>query len=105
MKSKVEAVVQALAPTNITELRSFLGLVRYNAKFIPRFADVIEPLCQLLRQGASFSWDDKTTQSFREVKQLLATCVHMFNPSLLPVVTTDTSDYGLGAVFQQRYGN
>lgn len=107
LKSKVEAVVHAPAPTNTTELRSFLGLVSYYAKFIPHFADIVEPLRQLLGQGASFSWDDKAAQSFRAVKQLLATCkaVQMFNPSLLPVVTTDASDYSMGAVLQQRYGN
>lgn len=107
LKSKVEAIVHAPAPTNTTELRSFLGLVSYYAKFVPHFADVVEPIRELLRQGASFSWGDKAAQSFRAVKQLLATskAVHMFNPSLLPVVTTDASDHGLGAVLQQRYGN
>lgn len=105
LKSKVEAVVHAPAPTNITELRSFLGLVSYYAKFMPHFADVVEPLRQLLGQGAFFSWDDKAAQSFRAVKQLLATCKAVQNPSLLPVVTTDASDYSMGAVLQQRYGN
>lgn len=107
LKSKVDAVVHAPAPAKITELRSFLGLVNYYAKFIPHFNDFVQPLRQLLRQGAPLSWDNKTTQTFREVEQLLATCkaVHKFYPSLLPIVTADDFHYGLGDLLQQMYGN
>ena len=36
--TKVEAILQAPAPRNITELRSFLGLVNYYGKFLPDLA-------------------------------------------------------------------
>lgn len=34
---KVKAVMQTPAPTNITELRAFIGLVMYYAKFIKKY--------------------------------------------------------------------
>ena len=42
--SKVEAIVNAPAPRNVAELRSFLGLVNYYAKFLPNLATT-PPLC------------------------------------------------------------
>ena len=34
-EAKVAAITGALAPTNVTELKSFFGLVNYYAKFSP----------------------------------------------------------------------
>ena len=38
-------------PTNIAELRSFLGLGTYLGSFIPNFGDLVTPLRTLLRKG------------------------------------------------------
>ena len=38
LPSKVEAIVNAPAPENVQQLRSFLGLVNYYGKFIPNLA-------------------------------------------------------------------
>ena len=43
-EEKVMAFRDAKAPQNSFEIRSFLGLVQYSAKFIPDFATVSEPL-------------------------------------------------------------
>ena len=45
---KVEAICKAPKPKNITELRSFLGLVNYYRKFISQLASITQPLNQLL---------------------------------------------------------
>ena len=42
---KVKAIMDAPAPRDVAELRSFLGLVNYYAKFLPDLATVLSPLC------------------------------------------------------------
>ena len=44
---KVKAVVEAREPKNAAEVRSFLGLVNFTARFIPDLSTVSAPLCQL----------------------------------------------------------
>ena len=38
MEAKVKAVLKAREPENAAEVRSFLGLVNFNARFIPDLA-------------------------------------------------------------------
>ena len=53
-ESKVEAVVNAREPESVAEVRSFMGLVNFSAKFIPNLATVSEPLRQLTPKGVTF---------------------------------------------------
>ena len=41
--SKLQAIQQAPAPRNVTELRAFLGLLNYYGKFIPNLSTMIHP--------------------------------------------------------------
>ena len=50
--SKVRAIRDAPSPTNITELKSFLGLLNYYHKFLPNLATILAPLHQLLQKDA-----------------------------------------------------
>src|SRR5579863_10557988 len=47
---KVTAVQKQLVPTNLLELRQFLGLASYYRKFIQGFGEIAVPLNQLLRK-------------------------------------------------------
>lgn len=94
-------------PTCLKTLQSFLGLTGYYAKFLHHYADLVEPLRNMLRQGQQFSWSEDAQRSFERVKARLACApvIKMFDPSLPVVVTTDASDIGLGAVLQQLVGS
>ena len=45
---KITAVTEWPQPTTVTEVRSFLGFVRYYRRFIPNFSKVAKPLDQLI---------------------------------------------------------
>ena len=68
--SKVRAIRDAPSPTNITELKSFLGLLNYYHKFLPNLATILAPLHQLLQKDAVWKWTQKQEDSFMKAKSL-----------------------------------
>ena len=55
---KIEAIKNAAAPSNASEVRSLLGMAQYVAKSIPIFASITAPLRALTRQDVLWQWDD-----------------------------------------------
>ena len=49
--AKTEAIKATPPPSNVSDLRSFLGTCGYVSKFIPGYANVFEPLRKLTRKG------------------------------------------------------
>ena len=96
--AKIRAITEVSQPTNVTQLKAFLGLVNYYAKL--DLATKLAPLYQLLKQDTQWEWLDQQEQSFQEVKQLLSTpsvLVH-FDDRKPIVVPCDASPFGIGAV-------
>ncbi len=48
-QDKIEAVLNAPHPENVSQLRSYLGLVNYYHKFLPNLSTVLHPLNALLQ--------------------------------------------------------
>ncbi|KAG8174243.1 hypothetical protein JTE90_025808 [Oedothorax gibbosus] len=100
IQTKVEAIERAPDPTNVDELRSFLGLLTYHAKFLPNMSTMLAPLYQLLNKDQQWRWGAVEKQSFREAKRKLTTSsllVH-FDESKEVHLECDASPYGVGAV-------
>ncbi|XDV12346.1 hypothetical protein PO909_001044 [Leuciscus waleckii] len=101
----LQAIMQAPAPTDVTSLRSFLGMLSWYNKFIPNYATLVEPLRACLRQDSEVEWTDDAQQSFMDVKKCLvdSSALALFNLEMPIIVSTDASDYGLGAILSQVY--
>ena len=58
---------------------------------------------ECVKEKDSFKWTEAAQSSFDEVKQLLiaSPALALYDPTLRSVISTDASDYGLGAVFAQ----
>ena len=99
-EKKVRAILHAPAPKNASQLRSFLGLVNYYGRFIQSVSAVLAPLYLLLRNQTEWFWGTNQASSFEKVKELLVSSrvlVH-FDPDKELIVSSDTSQYGIGAV-------
>ena len=104
LQEKVKAVKEAPSPKNVSELKSYLGLLTYYSKFLPNMADVLAPLYKLLRKDVQWHWTDTEEKAFQASKDLLTSdslLVH-FNPDLDLLLMCDASSYGIGAVIAHR---
>ena len=100
MAWKVEAICGAPVPSNITELRSFLGRTQYYAKFIKGYSTLTNPLNILLRKHSVWKWGLEQKATFVELQKQLASApllVH-FSNTLQLRLACDASTCGVGAV-------
>lgn len=102
----VLAIQQAPPPHDAQSLRSFLGLAGWYSKFIPNYATLVKPLRALLRKSTGFCWTGEAQEYFNHLKHLITTspALALYDPTLPTTVTTDASDYGVGAVLTQSHG-
>ena len=104
LPDKVEAIQQAPAPRNVTELKSYLGLLTYYGKFLPNLATRLASLYRLLSKDVPWRWTDQHAKAFDDSKKLLLSAnllVH-FNPKFPLLLACDASAYGMGAVLAHR---
>ena len=65
--AKVSAIKNAPAPRCAKDIRSFLGMATYCAKFIPNFSNLTEPLRKLTVKNAHFRWTNDEECAFNNV--------------------------------------
>uniref|UniRef100_H3GF65 Reverse transcriptase domain-containing protein n=2 Tax=Phytophthora ramorum TaxID=164328 RepID=H3GF65_PHYRM len=66
---KVRVINEWSTPSNLKELRQFLGLATYLCKYVSNYAGKIRPLSQLLKKEAAWEWTADCQQAFEAVKQ------------------------------------
>ena len=102
-RKKIDAILQMKPPTNIKEVRSFLGAVTYYRNMWPRRSHLLAPLSNLTG-NVRFEWTKECQQAFETMKSILATDVLLAYPNHnLPFeIYTDASDYQMGAAILQN---
>jgi hypothetical protein len=100
---KTDAIEKWPLPTNVTDLRGFLGLTGYYRKFVKNYGILAKPLTNLLTKKG-FQWTDQATIAFNLLKQALMSTPVLALPNFaLPfTVETDACDTGIGAVLTQQ---
>jgi hypothetical protein len=105
MESKVKAIREFPQPKDASEVKSFLGLVNFYGKFVPKMATEAAPLYDLLRKDVKFQWKKNEQTSFDKIKQLLSNSPVLahYDPKLPIRVYCDASAVGVGAVLNLVY--
>jgi len=101
---KFKAIENFPAPTTVLELQSFIGLATYYARFIPHFADSLEPLFRLLKKDVEYKWEKEQQDAFQQMKTNLITEQILVYPDFIEefFLFTDASILGLGGVLCQK---
>ena len=105
--AKVQAVRDWKVPESVTDIRSFLGLAGYYRRFIPNFAKIAAPLTNLTRKNTPFTWSLREGEAFEQLKEVLlhAPVLQLADPERKFFVTTDASDFAIGAVLSQVWND
>ncbi|CAI6354211.1 unnamed protein product [Macrosiphum euphorbiae] len=106
-ETKIKAIVDAPIPTNITQVKSFLGMVNYYFKFIKNSTEILYPLYNLLKKDNEFNWNKKCDNAFNEIKKILtsAPILTHFNQNYKIKLSCDASSYGIGGVISHILPN
>jgi hypothetical protein len=102
--SKVKDVLDWKPPTNVHEIRNFLGLVRYYRRFIEGFSKLAKPMTVLLDKNAKFIWSEKCQANFEKLKNRLTMAPVLILPDLSKSfsIYCDVSRQGIGCVLMQE---
>ena len=112
---KIKAIAEFPYPATVYDLRSFLGLAGYYRRFVIDYAKVAKPLTNILRgvdgrisknqsKKTPVHLDDVAKEAFNKIKRILTSREIILNypdPSKDFELTTDASNYAIGAVLSQ----
>ena len=68
---KIEAIMNFPTLINVTDVRSFMGLVGYYRRFIEWFSKVSNSITSLQNKGIKLEWTPRCEESFQQLKNLL----------------------------------
>ena len=71
-EERIAAIRDMPRPTNVKELRSFLGLINYYSKFIANLHPMCSRLYEFIRYGTKWRWSEAEESLFQKLKTLLS---------------------------------
>jgi hypothetical protein len=105
--SKIQRILDWPQPKCAKDVRAFLGLVRYLAAFLPNLAEYtrhLTPLTEKMADKQFPTWTSDHQMAFNHIKALVThpDCLTVIDHENMEgqqiFVTTDASDFGVGAV-------
>ncbi|GFQ69816.1 retrovirus-related Pol polyprotein from transposon 17.6, partial [Trichonephila clavata] len=101
---KISAVKNWKSPTDVHQLRSFLGLCTYYRKFVKDFSTIARPLHKLTEAKQKFIWTNECNNAFNKLKDALTSALILAYPETGKqfILDTDTSCESIGAVLSQE---
>lgn len=105
--TRVDAIIRMPVPQNIKQLEAFIGKVNYYGNFIENFSTKCKVLNTLRQSNVDWHWTTQCQQAFESLLNEIssATILVHFDQKLPLILSTDASQYGIGAVLAHRYSD
>lgn len=102
---KVAAIKEWKAPTNVTEVKSFVGAVNFHRRHIEHCASIAAPLNKLMRKDTPFEWRREQQEAFDALKNALISAPVLRSPVFGGhfYLYTDASGTGMGGALYQEF--
>ena len=102
----LEAILNYPTPQNITDIRSWFGLVNQVAHYA-KLCDMMEPFRSFLSPKVPFEWNSELDRAFEESKKSIVKAiregVQIFDPTRRTALMTDWSKTGVGFWLLQKH--
>lgn len=104
---KQKAIINAPRPRNISQVKSFEGMINYYGKFVPKLSIIMKPIYDLLQKNSKFNWNEKCEKAFKEIKEIIISddILMHFNPQLPIILQTDASQEGIAGALCHKLEN
>ena len=101
---KIKAIEDWPVPKDVTDVRSFMGIIGYYRSFIEVFLRIANPITSLQKKEKNFYWNEKYEDSFKKFKTLLASThiLRIADPNKDFIVCTDACNDSLSGVLTQE---
>lgn len=102
----LQAIYTMPRPSTADDVRRFLGLITYYARFIPKMSSITYPLRQLLQKNRKFHWSSNCEAAFLKLKNIITSdqVLMPFDPELPVLVACDASPTGISGVLSHIVG-
>ena len=99
-----DAIMDWPTPTSTREVQQFVGLTNYYRRFIKDYANIVQPITDLIRtKNLPFTWGPSQQLAMERLKEALTSAPTLAHPSSKKMftVSTDASMYAVGATLEQ----
>ena len=102
---RVKNIVSMPEPKNAKELLTFLGLMTYNARFIPNLSSMLRPLYDLTKKRVRWEWTKECQSSFDQAKASLSSAgvLAHYDVDRPLKMYCDASSQGVGACIVHQF--
>ena len=89
------------SPTNKKQVKSFIGIINYLAKFSARLSEFVESIRDLAKDKVPFNWSSEYQQAFIHIKKEIASALVLayYNLRRQTILQTDASIKGLVLIY------
>lgn len=101
---KVKAVTEWPMPTNLKEVRAFVGFANFYRRFIQNFSKLAHPLHDLTKKDVLFVWGQSQEEAFKTLKSAFTSepILAMWSADRDIQLEVDASEYATGRVLSQK---
>lgn len=104
--SRVETLQKLDPPNNKEELQRIIGSFNYVRKYVPKMAELMSPLCKLLKKDSTWIWTSLQQNAFEEMKKVISQALSLtpFDSTKKIILQCDASKNGIGSCMFQEHG-